>query len=319
MDEPSMREPSRTGPASTDADRFTSTSGGLQICFRTDGDPSATPMVLIAGLGQQLISWPQDFVDSLVDRGFYVIRHDNRDCGRSTRLDNVPTPGVLRQLVRRFVPEQYTLEDMAEDTIAVLDAVGVGRVHVVGMSMGGMIAQTVAARHPERTLSLISIFSNTGHLFNGWVDPRALIAVIKPPQREREANADAFVAMFRIIASAGFPLDETELRQLALDSYDRGDGARAHRGTARHIGAIYKSGDRTRQLSGITAATLVIHGDRDLMVHPTGGRATARAIPGARLVTIPGMGHDLPRGARPQLLDLITEHARQASALAPAV
>ena len=302
--------------ALTDPDRFTTTPEGLEICFRTDGEPDAVPLVLIAGLGQQLISWPQDFVDALVTRGFFVIRHDNRDIGRSSRLDAVPPPGILRQTVRRFIPEQYTLGDMARDTIAVLDALGVERVHVVGMSMGGMIAQTVAARHPERTLSLTSIFSNTGHLLNGWVDPRALVQLIRKPEREREANAAAFLATFRIIASAGFPFDEAEMRQLALDSYDRGDGARAHRGTARHIGAIYKSGDRRRELSAITAPTLVIHGDRDLMVHPSGGRATARAIPGATLVTIPGMGHELPRGARPRLLELITEHARRSSALA---
>ncbi len=297
----------------TDPDRFTTTPDGVEICFRTDGDPTAVPVVLIAGLGQQLISWPQDFVDALVARDLFVIRHDNRDTGRSSRLDTIPPPGVLRQAVRRFVPEQYTLGDMARDTIAVLDAVGVDRVHVVGMSMGGMIAQTVAARYPERTLSLTSIFSNTGHLLNGWVDPRALVQLMKAPAREREANASAFLATFRIIASAGFPFDEAEMRQLALDSYDRGDGARAHRGTARHIGAIYKSGDRSAELHRITAPTLVIHGDRDLMVHPSGGRATAKAIPGARLVTIPGMGHELPRGARPQLLELITDHAAAVS------
>jgi pimeloyl-ACP methyl ester carboxylesterase len=300
----------------TDLDQFTPTPAGLRICFRTDGEPSASPMVLIAGLGQQLISWPQDFVDGLVERGFYVIRHDNRDTGRSSRREDVPPPGVVRQAIRRFVPEQYTLADMALDTVAVLDAVGVEKVHVVGMSMGGMIAQTVAAQHPERTLSLTSVFSNTGHLLNGWVDPRALLQVIKPPQREREANATAFIAMFKIIASAGYPFDEAEIRQLALDSFDRGDGAHAHRGTARHIGAIYKSGDRSHELHTITAPTLVIHGDHDLMVHPSGGRATARAIPGATLVTIAGMGHELPRGARTQLIELITEHARRASALA---
>jgi pimeloyl-ACP methyl ester carboxylesterase len=301
----------------TDLDQFTTTSGVLRICLRTDGDRSASPLVLIAGLGQQLISWPQAFVDGLVQQGFFVIRHDNRDTGRSSRLDDVPPPGLLRQAVRRFVPEQYTLSDMAADTIAVLDAVGVKRVHVVGMSMGGMIAQTVAAQHPERTLSLTSIFSNTGHPLKGWVDPRALIRVIKPPQREREANATAFLALFRIIASARYPFDEAEMRQLALDSFDRGDGAHAHRGTARHIGAIYKSGDRSRDLQTVTAPTLVIHGDHDLMVHPSGGRATAQAIPGAALVTIPGMGHELPRDVRPQLIELISQHARQASALAP--
>jgi pimeloyl-ACP methyl ester carboxylesterase len=300
----------------TTEDQFTTTAAGLEICFRTDGDRDGMPMVLVAGLGQQLISWPQDFVDGLTARGFLVIRHDNRDCGRSSRLNDVAPPTLVRQAVRRFVAEQYTLEDMAQDTVAVLDAVAVDKVHVVGMSMGGMIAQTVAACHPERTLSLTSIFSNTGHMLNGWIDPRAMFAILKPPQRERAANADAFVATFRIIASSGYELDETEMRQLALDSYDRGDGAHAHRGTARHIGAIYKSGDRTRQLRTISAPTLVIHGDRDLMVHPSGGRATANAIPGSRLVTIPGMGHDLPSGARPRLLELISEHARQASALA---
>jgi pimeloyl-ACP methyl ester carboxylesterase len=198
-------------------------------------------------------------------------------------------------------------------TVFLVDGAGFERAHIVGMSMGGMIAQTVAAQHPGRTLSLTSIFSNTGHLLNGWVAPRALLAVTRPPVREREANAESLLAMFRIIGSVGYPLDEQEMRTLALDSFDRGDGATAHRGTARQIGAIYKSGDRTRELKGITAPTLVIHGDHDLMVHPSGGRATAKAIPGARLVTIPGMGHELPRGARPQILDLITEHAGRAA------
>jgi pimeloyl-ACP methyl ester carboxylesterase len=297
-----------TVTADTDQDQFTSTPSGLDICFRTEGDRDGEPLMLITGLGQQLISWPQGFVDGLVARGFFVIRHDNRDTGRSSRVSIKP-PTLWQQAIRRFSAEQYTLADMAEDSIAVLDAVEIERAHVVGMSMGGMLAQTVAARSPERTASLTSIFSNTGGLLNGWVDPRALLAVIKAPVREREANAEAFVAMLKVIASAGFPLDEAEMRRLALASYDRGDGATAHRGTARQIGAIYKSGDRRRELQTVTAPTLVIHGDHDLMVHPSGGRATANAIPGAQLVTIRGMGHELPRGAWPQLLDLIIEHA----------
>jgi pimeloyl-ACP methyl ester carboxylesterase len=301
-----------TNHPASERERFVTTSGGIELCFRTDGDPTGQPMVLIAGLGQQLISWPQDFVDTLVTRGFYVIRHDNRDIGRSSRISHVRPPSLWRQTTRRFVAEQYTLGDMAEDTVAVLDAVGVGSVDVVGMSMGGMIAQTVAARHPERTRSLTSIFSNTGHLRNGWVAPRVLLTFARSPDREREASAVSTVAMFKLIGSAGYPFDEDEMRQLALDQYDRGDGATAYRGTARQVGAIYKSGNRTRELGGITAPTLVIHGDRDLMVHPSGGRATAAAIPGARLVTITGMGHELPRGARPEILDLITEHARTA-------
>jgi pimeloyl-ACP methyl ester carboxylesterase len=300
-------------PDSADRDRFISTPGGLRICLRTDGDPEGEPILLIAGLGQQLISWPAELVGGLVEAGFYVIRHDNRDVGRSDRVRLRP-PALWRQILRRFPPAQYTLADMAADSIAVLDALTVARAHVVGMSMGGMIAQTVAARYPARTATLTSIFSNTGHPFNGWVHPRALLAVASPPAREREANAAAFVAMMRIIGSAGFPLDTDELRALALDAYDRGDGANAHHGTARQIGAIYKSGDRTAEIATITAPTLVIHGDRDRMVHPSGGRATARAIPGARLVTIAGMGHELPRGARARLLELISDHARLAPA-----
>ena len=295
--------------ASADLEQFAATPGGLSICLRAEGDPSAPAILLIAGLGQQLISWPEDLVQALVARGFYVVRHDNRDVGRSSRIDSVRPPSLWRQILRTFPPDQYTLADMAEDAVAVLDHLGLARAHIVGMSMGGMIAQTVAARHPERTLSLTSIFSNTGHLLNGWVAPRALLHIARPPEREREASADSFVAMFRIIGSAGYPLDEAELRTLAFDAWDRGDGPRAHRGTARQIGAIYKSGNRTREIATIRVPTLVIHGDRDRMVHPSGGRATARAIPGARLVTIPGMGHELPLGARPQLIELISEHA----------
>ena len=298
-------------------DRFTTTRAGVSLCWRTDGDPSAEPMLLIAGLGQQLISWPQDLVDALVDRGFYVIRHDNRDVGRSSRIDAVRPPALWRQILRRMAPEQYTLADMAADTVAVLDAAEVDAAHIVGMSMGGMIAQTVAARHGFRALTLTSIFSNTGHLLNGWIHPAALRQVTQPPARERDASAERFVALFRIIGSAGYPLDEEELRQLALDAFDRGDGANAHRGTARQIGAIYKSGDRSRELRSIAVPTLVIHGDQDRMVHPSGGRATARSIPGARLVTIPGMGHELPRDARPRLVELISEHARSGVRGAP--
>ncbi|HET9075122.1 MAG TPA: alpha/beta hydrolase [Solirubrobacteraceae bacterium] len=295
--------------ASTDLDQFADTPAGLRICFRTEGDPDAPAILLLAGLGQQLISWPVDLVEALVAGGFFVIRVDNRDSGRSSRVDSLRPPALWRQILRTFAPEQYTLADMADDAVAVLDHLGRERVHVVGMSMGGMIAQTIAARHRQRTISLTSIFSNTGHLLNGWVAPAALARIARPPEREREASADSVVAMFRIIGSAGFPLDEEELRALALQAWDRGDGSRAHRGTARQIGAIYKSGNRTREIATITAPTLVIHGDRDRMVHPSGGRATARAIPEARLVTIPGMGHELPRGVRPRIVELISEHA----------
>lgn len=266
------------------------------------------PLVLVAGLGQQSHSWPTAFCEQLADRGYRVVRFDNRDVGKSTHLRFRPAkPGAL--LLGRFPAEQYDLTDMAADAAGLLDALELTDAHFVGVSMGGMIAQTVAARHPERVRTLTSIMSTTGSRRFGrpalstW---RLLSAA--PPTTREEAVARA-LRMFRHIGSHGFPFDEARISEMAGMSWDR-DPSPA--GSARQLGAIMRSGDRTGRLSAVTAPTLVIHGDRDRMVHPSGGAATVRAITGSRLETITGMGHDLPTDAWPTLLDLIDTHARTA-------
>ena len=261
--------------------------------------------MLIAGLGQQLISWPDPLVDRLVAGGYHVLRFDNRDAGRSSRI-SVPPPGPLRQLTRRIRSDQYTLQDMAGDTVALMDQAGFADAHLVGMSMGGMIAQTIAAHHPEHVRTLTSIFSTTGDRQAGRIALRTMLLMGRPPATTRDQAAERGVQMMRHIGSRRFAASVQDIRRAAQANWDRGDGANAGAGVARQIGAIYASGDRTAELRRITAPTLVIHGDRDPMVNPSGGRATAAAIPVARFVEIPGMGHDL--GAWPRLLDLVQEH-----------
>jgi pimeloyl-ACP methyl ester carboxylesterase len=236
-----------------------------------------------------------------------VIRFDNRDAGRSTHMRFRP-PGIGAIMRRRWPAEQYDLTDMAADTVGLLDVLEIDNVHLAGVSMGGMIAQTVAALHPDRVRTLTSIMSNTGARRIGRPALSTWLLMAGKPGKTRAENVDRAVRIFRHIGSHGFPFDEAAVRELAGLGWDR-DPSPA--GVARQLAAIFRSGDRTTRLRDITAPTLVIHGDRDRMVHPTGGAATARAIPGAHLETIPGMGHDLPRGAWPRLLDLIDSHARR--------
>jgi pimeloyl-ACP methyl ester carboxylesterase len=279
--------------------------GGIELCYERFGDQTAAAVLLIMGLGQQLIAWPEDLVEELTDRGFQVITFDNRDIGRSTR-SKAPIPHRGQYLTRRFSNDQYDLRDMARDTAGLIDALEVGPVHVAGVSMGGMIAQLLAAHYPDQVRSLVSIMSSTGSRKAGWVAPSTLRLLFRPPPRNRDAAADLAVLMWRHIGSHGFPFDEQSIRDRASRAFDR--DPRAAAGTARQMAAILKSGDRTSQLHQITAPTLVVHGDRDRMVHPSGGKATAAAIPGARLVTVEGMGHDLPPGAK--LAQLIADHAQ---------
>jgi len=283
---------------------------GITLAYERFGDPGAQPLVLVAGLGQQLHSWPEEFCTQLAARGFHVVRFDNRDVGASTHARFRP-PNLPAMLLGRFPAQQYDLSDMALDTTGLLDALGLDSVHLVGVSMGGMIAQTIAALHPARVRTLTSIMSTTGTRLAGlpaWSTWRLLGA--RPPKTREEA-VEHTVRIFRHIGSHGFPFDEPFVRELAERDWAR-DPSSA--GTGRQLAAILKSGNRTRQLRSIAAPTLVVHGDRDRMVHPTGALATARAIRGARRETIRGMGHDLPRGAWPVLLDLITEHASVGSA-----
>jgi pimeloyl-ACP methyl ester carboxylesterase len=295
-------------PRTVGEDDFCELDHGLRLCYRTDGHRTGEPLLLITGLGQQLIAWPQAFVDDLVARGFYVIRVDNRDAGRSSRVPISP-PGLVRQVVRRFSDEQYTLDDMARDTIGLLDHLELDRVHLVGTSMGGMIAQAVAASYPERVTTLTSISSATGHWYAGRMAPSTAMMMLRRRPSDRAGASEWTVKLLRHIGSRGYPIDEDAIRATALHAFDRGDGATAGEGFARQVGAIYKTGDRTRELRKVVAPTLVIHGGRDPMVHPSGGAATAAAVRGARLVRIDGMGHDLPEGALRRLVRLIAEHA----------
>ncbi|MDT5072150.1 MAG: hypothetical protein QOH82_1470 [Mycobacterium sp.] len=278
---------------------------GIELCHDAFGDPADPPVVLIAGLGQQKHTWPSEFAAALAERGYRVIRFDNRDVGRSTHAD-FPPPKPWAVLRGGSDKRQYHLGDMARDTVGLLDALGHRDAHLVGVSMGGMIAQTVAAHCPGRVRTLTSIMSTTGAPRIGRPAPSTwwLMATARPPRNRAEA-CDAAAKTFRHIASRGFPYDEEWVRDKAGIAWDR-DPTSA--GVTRQLAGIFASGDRTAELRQIDVPTLVIHGDRDRMVHPTGGAATAAAIPGARLETIAGMGHDLPAGAWGRLQDLIIDH-----------
>jgi pimeloyl-ACP methyl ester carboxylesterase len=285
--------------------------GDIELCYETFGDPAEPALLLIMGLGTQMLGWDDEFCEALAGRGFHVIRYDNRDIGRSTILDTYPAP-TLGQLLRRDRrAAAYTLAEMAADGVGLLDHLGIERAHVVGASMGGMIAQTIAARRPERVLSLTSIMSSTGSRTSGQPALRTYRRFLRPVSRDRQRYIDQAAELFHWIGSTGFDRDEAALRDLLGRMYDRGHHPSA---TSRQLAAILASGNRTAELRRITAPTLVIHGTDDRLIAPSGGRATARAIPGARLLKIEGMGHDLPRGAWPQILDAIVENAARAPA-----
>lgn len=289
--------------------------GDLDICYETFGDPGDPAMLLIMGLGTQMVAYHNAFCEQLAARGFFVIRHDNRDIGRSTHLDDAPVPNLV-QLAKRDRRAPYTLADMANDSVGVLDALGIEKAHIVGTSMGGMIAQTVAIRHPERTLSLVSIMSNTGDFWHGQPALTMYAVLLKPSPRERDRFVDHAVDMFSKIGGSGFPPEVEDLREIATLSYDRGHDAR---GSQRQLWAIVADRDRSRDLRSLTVPATVIHGAEDKLVRPSGGRTTAKAIPGARLVEIAGMGHGLPRGAWPVIVDAITDTARRATPAATRV
>jgi pimeloyl-ACP methyl ester carboxylesterase len=294
----------------TPDESFASVGRGITLCHDGFGDPADPLIVLVAGLGQQLHSWPSDFAAALAARGFRVIRFDNRDVGRSTHMD-YRAPNPIAVLRGGNHPRQYHLGDMARDTVGLLDALGYRDAHFVGVSMGGMIAQTVAAHHPGRVRTLTSIMSNTGapRIGRPAASTWRRMATARPARNRAEA-IDGALRMFRHIGSHGYPFDEEWVRERAGVAWDRDPTSD---GVTRQLAGIFASGDRTAELREIDVPTLVIHGDRDRMVHPTGGAATARAIPGSRLVTITGMGHDLPFGAWGRLLDLITDHTAGAS------
>jgi pimeloyl-ACP methyl ester carboxylesterase len=288
--------------------------GEIEICYETFGSPDDPALLLVMGLGTQMVAWPEGFCRQLAGHGLFVIRYDNRDVGRSTHLSEYRPPTIRQLLLRDKRAAKYSLADMAADGIGLLDHLGIERAHVAGASMGGMIAQSMAARHRDRVLSLASIMSNTGHRWKGTPGLRIYPIFLRRPASDREGAIESFVSVFKLIGSPGFPFDEEQTRKAAELSYERGyDPA----GTGRQLAAILAAGDRGAELGRITAPTIVIHGTKDKLVRPSGGRATAAAIPGTRLVTIEGMGHDLPPGAWDRMVDAIVANTRRAGAAKP--
>jgi pimeloyl-ACP methyl ester carboxylesterase len=293
------------------SEQFCDVGGGITLCHESFGDPSDPAALLIMGLGTQMVAWQDDFCRQLAAKGLYVVRFDNRDIGRSTHLQG-PPPSLVELLRYSGNGARYTLADMAQDAAGLLSELELAPAHVIGASQGGMIAQTLAARHPTQVRSLVSMMSSTG---GRWVGRPALSSYpifLRKAPREREAFIEHAARMFAKVGSRGIPQDIEGTRRIAALSFDR---ELDRTGAGRQLAAIIASGDRTAELERITAPTLVIHGTADTLVSPSGGRASARAIPGAKLMMIEGMGHDLPRVLWPRLIDAFATHAAEADRL----
>jgi pimeloyl-ACP methyl ester carboxylesterase len=286
---------------------------GITLAYDTFGDRDEPTLLLLMGLAGPLNWWSADLCRMLAGLGFFVIRYDNRDVGRSTKLHGLggTRRDVLRGYLRVNGPPPYTLRDMADDAVGLLDHLGIEAAHLTGVSMGGMIAQTVAIEHPDRVLSLVSIMSSTGRRRVGWQDPRLFPMLLRPAARSREEVIAQSARTWATIGSPGFPTPPDEIRERAGETYDRG---MSPDGVVRQIQALLAQPDRTRGLRSLTVPALVIHGRDDRLVHVSGGRATARAIPDAELLVIPGMGHDLPRALWPIFADGIERTAARAAA-----
>jgi pimeloyl-ACP methyl ester carboxylesterase len=281
---------------------------GVDLGFETFGSADAVPVVLLMGLGTQMIAWPEELCESLAADGSYVVRFDNRDVGLSTHFDGLRAPSPQAVLFRRARPP-YAMDDMADDTIGLFDAFGFASAHLVGASMGGFIAQTVALKAPKRVRSLTLIMTSTGSVRVGRPHSRVVWRSLRRKQaRTAEEAIDAVVDTFRLIGSPGYAFDERHFRDLARQSLERGNDPG---GFARQLAAVLAQPNRTRQLRGLSLPTTVVHGLSDPLVDPSGGRALARAIPGARFIGIPGMGHDLPRQIVPRLAEAITSTVRE--------
>jgi pimeloyl-ACP methyl ester carboxylesterase len=262
------------------------------------------------GLGAQLIAWPDGLCNALVEAGLHVIRFDNRDAGESTHMTSAPPPNFMAAMAGDFSTVSYTLSDMASDTVGLLDALGIASAHIVGASLGGFIAQTIAIEHRSRLRSLTSIMSTTGDRSVGQPHPAVMAAFGGPPPVTREDAIQRAISMFEITRSPGFEADVRTVAESAGRAYDRGFDLT---GMVRQAVASMASGDRTPQLRKLTVPTLVIHGTADNVCDVSGGRATATAIPGATLLEIEGMGHNMPRGTWPRLTEAIAAHVRVAA------
>ena len=286
-------------------------ANGLELEYETFGDPHHPPLLLIMGFRTQMIGWDEELCEQLAAAHFYVLRFDNRDVGLSSKIEGGPVPNVGAAMKGDLSSASYTLAEMADDAVALLEALGLPAAHVVGASMGGMIAQLVAIRHPGRALSLCSIMSTTGDPAVGQPTPAAMSSLFSPVAVDREGFIAGCLATWKVLRSPGFPWDEPRLRARAGRGYDR---CFYPPGAARQFVAVLASPDRTRALGALTLPTVVIHGAEDPLVTPSGGEATARAVPGAELLIIPGMGHDLPAEVWPRVVAAISANAARAKA-----
>lgn len=289
-------------------------SNGLELEYETFGDESAPPLLLVMGFAQQLVAWDDRFCLQLAARGFRVIRFDNRDVGLSTKLGAAPLPDMAAILGGERSTIAYSVEDMADDTAGLIEALGLRAMHVVGLSMGGMIAQSLAIRHPAHVISLTSIMSTTGDPRVGQATSEALALIGRRGPSERSAAIEHGILVWRTLSSTGYPFDEARVRDRVTRSYDR---SFYPAGAARQAGAIVSQRDRTEALGRVTVPAVVVHGANDPLINVSGGEATARAIPGARLVVVPGMGHDLPEGVWPIVIDAIVNNAGRAQVTRP--
>lgn len=291
-------------------------ANGIRIEYEDHGESSAPPMLLVMGLGAQLTLWPDELVEALVERGFRVIRYDNRDIGLSQKMEGAKAPGMVAHILMRRLGLKprvpYTLADMASDGVGLLDALGIDKAHVVGASMGGMIAQHIAFSHPGRVLSLTSIMSTTGNPRLPAAQKQAIDVLTKRPASADEAVLiEHGMKIARTIGSPAYPEDETRRRALVTKGIRR---SFYPAGMPRQLAAIIADGCRRARLADVKAPTLVIHGDSDPLVPVDGGKDTAEHIPGAKLEIIPGMGHDLPLALVDQIADAIAAHTRAAAA-----
>jgi len=288
-------------------------ANGIEIEYETFGEPTDPPVLLIMGLGAQLTRWPLPFVEALVARGYFAIRYDNRDIGLSTKFDSAPVPelpaliGAMMTGQKPDVP--YSLNDMAADAVGLLDALDIRRAHVMGASMGGMIAQLVAAEYPDRVLSLTSIMSSTGNPGLPPSKPEAMAVLMsRPTSGDRDAVIAHGVRAEKIIGSPGHPVSEDVIRARVERDFDR---MHYPAGPGRQLAAVVANGDRRAAIASIKAPTMVIHGADDPLVPVEAGRDTAATIPGAQITEVPGMGHNLPEALIPTVLDAFEKVARQ--------
>jgi pimeloyl-ACP methyl ester carboxylesterase len=285
------------------------TANGIDLEYDTFGDPADPPLLLVMGLGTQMTAWPEPFCEALAAAGFFVVRFDNRDIGLSTLVEADVQPDLGAILTGDHSSVAYLLTDLALDTVGLLDALGIESAHVVGISMGGMIAQQLVIDHPRRVRSLCSIMSTTGDRAVGQPAQETLPFLFAPPAANRAEAIDRGQKLYETIGSPGYPADTAELRQSIADAYDR---SYRPAGTLRQLAAIIASPDRTPGLAATTVPAAVIHGDSDRLVDVSGGYATAAALPDTEPLIIKGMGHDLPAALWPTLVDAIVANARRA-------